>query len=170
MRAHVLEFHRARLGILQVRDQFAKYPFLIGVRDASEVLLDERLRCYRNPGVVMKVYPLRLALRYWKWVAVHRRVHLIRYRNHRVEALVPRQIEVVFDLLQLEVIITSLDLDERLPLLAPPANDDRTVGTHLGSILGVERGFDVGFHLARRRSRSLEQRLSELRHRRHHGE
>ena len=96
-----------------------------------------------------------------------RRSHLVRDRQHTGEVVLTSDIEVRLDLRALQLRRARLHLDQARPRPTGPARLEHAVGVD-GAILGLERHFDEGPQLARRRAEPPDHRLAELPDRAHH--
>ena len=99
--AHVVELQGAGRAVLEVADQLAQDPRLVGVGDAAELLLHDRLGQHLGPGQVVQCDLLELALVDLGRVLAGHGGDLVGDGQHRVEALLPGDVEVVLELLGL---------------------------------------------------------------------
>ena len=167
--AHVLEPAGARRLAVQVGDQLAEDPRLVGIGDAAVAVLDDRLGQHPPPREVPQRGPLELAA-----VDADRRLRrrggdLVGDRQDAVEAVLACDVEVGVDLLGPQRGAGGLDLDQARPHLLPAPAHDRAVRDDglARRVLEADLGERLD-HRRLRRSELLEQRVAELRHRAHH--
>ena len=113
--AHVVELEGAAAGVLEVADELAEDPRLVGVGDAAELLLHDGFGQDLGPGQVVQRDLAQLALVDLGGVLAGDGRDLVADRQHGVEALLAGDVEVVLQLLGGQVVAAGLDLDQRRP-------------------------------------------------------
>jgi hypothetical protein len=169
--AHVVKARCAGRFIVEVGDQLAEDPCLIGISDTAIAGLNDSLGDDAPPGEVPQAGASQPAAVDRERGLRRRRGDLIGDRQHAVVALLARDVEIRADLVVLERSRAGLDLDEAGPSLLAALADDRAVGDH-GLTTGIfEANLGEGLDDRRLwRPQLLEQCVTELGHRVHDGE
>lgn len=92
--AHVLEFDRARSGMLQVANELGEDPRLVRVTDCLVPLLDRGLGADLAPRQVMQAYLFQLPLVHGQRMLARRSGQLIGDRQDRVKTLLASHVEI----------------------------------------------------------------------------
>jgi hypothetical protein len=116
--------------MLQVADQLAEDPGLIGVGNASVLLLHHRLGQHLAPRVVVQRHLLELALVNTGGVLTGDRWNLVGDRDQRVEALLAGNVEIGLQLFRTQQVCSSFDLDQRSPGLVSTGHSYQPIGVH----------------------------------------
>jgi hypothetical protein len=142
--AHVLETACAGALVVEVGDQLAQNPRLIGIADAAMPVLDDGLRDDSPPGeVVERDAPELAAIDVDRGVA-DRRGDLVRNGEDGVELVVSSDVEISIDLVRAERDRAGLDHDEARPIGLPALRDDDPVG-YVDAASGVlQLDFGIG--------------------------
>lgn len=153
--------------MLEVADQFAEYPGLIGVRDAAVLLLHHGLGQHLRPGQVMQRNLPQLAFVDLGGVLSSDRRDLIRHRDHRIEALLPRDVQVALHLIRRQPIRAGLDLNQGSPRACATTDPQEPI-REVALLTQIEGHLDIRLELPSRSPQSMGELTTELAHRRHH--
>lgn len=155
------------LGCSKVPDEFAENPRLVWVRHAAMDTLLHSDGEHLCPRQVVERDLAEFALVDVDGVYAGRRGHLIRDRQHAVEAVLSGHVEVRLDLRPLELRRSGLHLDQASPRSRPSACLKHTVGVDR-PFLGLEGDLDECRQLAGRGTQATDHRLAKLSNRPHH--
>jgi len=110
---------------------------------------------------------LDLALVDLRWMLPRRRGYLVGDGDHGVEALLARDVEVVLELLNLQLVGAALYLDQRRPRAIASFDPDQPIGKAPG-LAEQEGHLGIGLECSCRCPERLSQRPAELPHGDHH--
>ena len=148
--------------MLQVTNELTQDPGLLGVGDASVLLLHDRRGEDVGPRPMVQRNLLQLALVDLRGVLARSRRDLVADRDERVEALRLGHVEVVLQLLAGQIVLAGLDLDQSRPDALAARHTDEPVGDDLLPAFHVERHFDEGLHLTCDGTHRSQQRTTEF--------
>ena len=153
---HVGERSRPRFVVLEVADELAENPLLIGILNPDVVVHHERAGQDSGPRQVVQVdVAVATPVNVNRMMSVDGR-QLVADREKPGVALLLHHVQIGFELLALEFIVARLDLDQQRPRRLPANRLEHAIHADIGTVRQVKGNFAERGQFPRGRSQRLE--------------